>query len=104
MPYLKIQTNETPENPELFLKKLSSLAAEEIGKPESYIMTSYDNVKHMTFSGTTEPAVFIECKSIGLRKDITAGLSSSLCAFCKEELNIPEDRIYIEFSNAEGAM
>ena len=58
----------------------------------------------MTFGGTEEPAVFIECKSIGLKKGQTAGLSALLCSFCKEELKVPEDRVYIEFSSAEGVM
>ncbi len=38
------------------------------------------------------------------KADQTAGLSALLCSFCKEELNVPEDRVYIEFSSAEGVM
>ncbi len=52
----------------------------------------------------TEPAVFMECKSIGLKKDQTAELSSVLCLFCKEELNVPGDRVYIQFVSVEGAL
>lgn len=104
MPYLKVQTNVEVVDGSNLLKKLSSIASSEIGKPETSIMTSFVPVKNMTFGGTEEPAVFIECKSIGLKKDQTVGLSSVLCSFCKKELDVPEDRIYIEFSSAEGAM
>ena len=104
MPYLKIQTNAEVKNGSELLRKLSSIASGEIGKPEAYIMTAFDPVENMTFGGTSEPAVFIECKSIGLKKDQTAGLSSALCSFCKEELDVPGDRVYIEFSSAEGVM
>lgn len=103
MPYIKIQTNAQVENGEELLKKLSSLMAGELGKPESYVMTAFDRVESMTFAGSTEKAAFLECKSIGLRRDQTAGLSAALCSFCEKELQIPGDRVYIEFAGADGA-
>ena len=104
MPYLKIQTNAEVSNKADLLKKLSSAASKGIGKPETYIMTALSQVDGMTFGGSSDPSVFLECKSIGLKADQTAGLSALLCSFCKEELNVPEDRVYIEFSSAEGVM
>ena len=104
MPYIKIQTNAEVSDKADLVKKLSSVASGGIGKPESYIMTALSMVDSMTFAGTHEPAVFVECKSIGLKKEQTADLSALLCSFCKEELNVPPDRVYIEFSSAEGVM
>lgn len=104
MPYIKIQTNAKSSNGTEVLHKLSALMAAELGKPEAYVMTAFDPVDSMTFGGSTEPAVFIECKSIGLNKNQTAGLSSALCSFCTEMLQVPANRIYIEFTGAEGAM
>ncbi len=104
MPYIKIQTNVKVENSSELLKKLSSVLSAELGKPESYVMTVFDHVEQMTMGGITEPAVFMECKSIGLKKDQTAELSSALCLFCKEELNVPGDRVYIQFVSVEGAL
>lgn len=104
MPYIKIQTNVEVADKQELLKKLSSAASSGIGKPETYIMTAFSLVEAMTFGGTTEPAVFIECKSIGLKEDQTAELSNLLCSFCKDELNVPKDRVYIEFSSALGVM
>ena len=104
MPYIKIQTNAEVSNKSELLKKLSTVASEGIGKPEAYIMTALSLVDAMTFGGSSEPAVFVECKSIGLKKEQTAGLSALLCSFCKEKLSVPSDRVYIEFSSAEGVM
>ena len=104
MPYIKIETNADVKDSSGLLKKLSSTAAKGIGKPESYVMTSFSPVQEMTFGGSSDDAVFIECKSIGLSQDMTKDLSAILCNFCKDELNVPENRVYIEFSNAEGAM
>jgi len=104
MPYLKIQTNAELVNKQELLEKLSKVASVGIGKPETYIMTAYSTVETMTFGGNSEPAVFLECKSIGLQEEQTAGLSALLCSFCKDELGVPEDRVYIEFSSAKGVM
>jgi phenylpyruvate tautomerase PptA (4-oxalocrotonate tautomerase family) len=35
---------------------------------------------------------------------MTERLSKMLCDFVKEELNIPKNRVYIEFSDAPGKM
>ena len=104
MPYLKIQTIAEVKDKQELLKKLSSAASKGIGKPETYIMTAFSSVEAMSFGGSSEPAVFIECKSIGLKEDQTAELSALLCSFCKDELNVPKDRVYIEFSSAKGVM
>ena len=104
MPYIKIQTNAKISNSEEVLHKLSALMAAELGKPEAYVMTAFDPLESMTFGGSSEPAVFIECKSIGLNKNQTAGLSSALCTFSNETLQVPSNRVYIEFTGAEGSM
>ncbi len=104
MPYIKIQTNSEVSNSTDFLKKLSALSAEKIGKPESYVMTALDPKTDMTFGGSDEPAAFIECKSIGLSGGQTKALSAALCSFCESELGIPQARVYIEFAGSPGNM
>ena len=103
MPFIKVQTNQKLENKEEILKKLSAEMAEMLGKPESYIMTALENLK-MTFGGSTEKTAFIQVKSIGLKKSMTEELSQFLCEFLEKELKIKQDRIYIEFKDAPGAM
>jgi phenylpyruvate tautomerase len=104
MPYIKVETNTSVPDTGLFLKKLSAQAAEFLGKPEQYIMTALHNNTPMLFAGSSEPTLFMECKSIGLSEGQTKELSRAFCTFFDAELGIPADRVYIEFSPASGAL
>lgn len=104
MPFIKVQTNQKVEREEEILKKISAQMAEQLGKPESYIMTALEADLKMTFGGSTEKAAFIEIKSIGLKQSMTEDLSQFICEFIENELGIEQDRIYIEFADAPGAM
>ena len=78
MPFLKIQTNQplAEDTARQLAKKASALVATQLGKPESYVMTSVENNPAMTFAGTEEPLAFLELKSIGLPESSTAGTSA----------------------------
>ncbi|SIR16731.1 phenylpyruvate tautomerase MIF-related protein [Halanaerobium kushneri] len=104
MPFIKVQTNQKVKKEEELLKKLSAEMAEQLGKPESYIMTALEAELKMTFGGSTEKTAFIEVKSIGLKQSMTEELSQFICEFMEKELEIEQDRIYIEFADAPGAM
>lgn len=104
MPYLKVQTNQKVESKKEFIKKLSQKSSEALSKPENYIMVVLETEKQMTFAGTLEPCVFMEVKSIGLKESMTESLSEFLCQFAEKELNVKQNRIYIEFSDAPGKM
>ncbi len=104
MPYIKVQTNQKVEKKEEILKKLSAAMAEQLGKPESYIMTALEAELKMTFGGSTEKTAFIEVKSIGLKESIAEELSQFICEFLEKELEIEQDRIYIQFVDVPGAM
>ncbi len=104
MPFIKVQTNQKVAGKEELLKKLSAEMAVQLGKPESYIMTALEADLKMTFGGSTEKTAFIEVKSIGLKQSMTEELSQFICKFIEKELEIDQDRIYIEFADAPGAM
>lgn len=104
MPMIKIQTSSAIEDSSSVLKKLSSLAADVVGKPESYIMTSLEANVPMTFAGSCDPAAYIECLSIGLGDSDTKSLSAFLCTFCENELGVSRARVYIAFSGPKGSM
>lgn len=104
MPFIKVQTNQKVKREDELLKKLSAEMAEQIGKPESYIMTALEADLKMTFGGSTEKTAFIEVKSIGLKQSMTEELSQFICEFIEKELEIDQERIYIEFVDAPGAM
>ncbi len=106
MPFLKIQTNQAlPEaSAKALAGKASALVAAQLGKSESYVMTSVENNPAMTFAGTEEPLAFLELKSIGLPESITADTSRALCELVSAEAAIDSARIYIEFSDAARKM
>lgn len=106
MPYLSIQTNtlfDTAQTSD-FIHKASKLVAEQLGKPERYVMVAMPSPVPMMFAGSDDATVFVELKSIGLSEDQTGDLSKSLCKLISDELSIAADRIYIEFADAPRKM
>ncbi len=107
MPLIKVQTSVSqPQKSELeaLLKDLSAALAQKLGKPESFVMTAFEADVPMTFAGTTDPACYLEIKSVGLPASQTKSLSEEFCQKINQLLDIPMNRIYIEFANAAGNM
>jgi len=105
MPLIKVQTSVPKPEPtqiETFLKTLSSKLANHLGKPESYVMTALETEIPMTFGGTTDPVCYIEIKNIGkMSPNQTKSMSQDFCQVVQQELGVPANRIYLEFSDAE---
>lgn len=103
MPYLKIQTNLEPDRGhcDALLKAASAAIAEALGKPERYVMVALESGTPMAFAGSADPSAYLELKSIGLPESRTGELSATLCGLINRELDIPADRIYIEFADAQ---
>jgi len=106
MPYLKIQTNVAPDTGSRtnLMRSLSKTVAEQLGKPERYVMVAIETGAQMLFAGGDSPLAYMELKSIGLPESSTSALSRSLCSLVEKELGIPGDRIYIEFAGAKSHM
>lgn len=106
MPLLKILTNQNiPEDrKQALLHGASEQVAALLGKPERYVMVSLARNDSMLFAGSDAPLAYLELKSIGLPANRTGELSQALCALIHRDLGIDNDRIYIEFANATGAM
>lgn len=104
MPLLEISTNTPIEHCQQFAQSASILAAELLGKPESYVMVKILADQTLIFAGSDEPAAHVKLKSLGLPESNTAELSSRICQFIDTELNISSARIYIEFSSPERHM
>jgi phenylpyruvate tautomerase len=104
MPLLNVFTSAElppPSSADALLKELSAALARHLAKPERYVMTSLVPRTRMTFAGSTEPACYVEIKSIGQMTAAQAeGMSKEFCKKLSAGLGIPENRIYIEFSNA----
>jgi phenylpyruvate tautomerase PptA (4-oxalocrotonate tautomerase family) len=104
MPLLKVTTSVSaaPEHAKL-LANLSHLVANRLGKPESYVMTSIEHPTLMTFAGTPDPTCYVELKNVGrFTAELTHRLSDELCERLSQGLGVPKNRIYIEFTDAEG--
>src|SRR5208283_3922067 len=87
------------------LKSLSALVARVLGKPESYVMIGLAARAEMSFAGSSAPACYAELKNVGtLSPDQVENLSKILCQELATGLGVPERRIYIEFTNADGTM
>jgi phenylpyruvate tautomerase PptA (4-oxalocrotonate tautomerase family) len=101
MPVLKVQTNVDIEDKDVFMQEATALLSEVLGKPAQYIMVIPEPGTDMLFAGSREPAAYVELKSISLPEDETAEISAALCTFLESRLGVPQNRMYIEFSNAE---
>ena len=106
MPYLKVQSNQafTGSQTADFIKTASTLVADKLGKPESYVMVALEPTTLMLFAGSDEPTLFMELKSIGLSDSQTPALSAALCELAQHQLGIPQVRVYIEFADAPRKM
>ncbi len=106
MPYLKIETYKQLDKAaeQELLKKSSAFTAKLLGKPEKWVMAAVYQGVPMMFDGGTEPAAYVEVKSIGLTQDACSALSKSLCDFLNAEIGVSSERVYIEFWNINGKM
>jgi phenylpyruvate tautomerase PptA (4-oxalocrotonate tautomerase family) len=106
MPYLNIQTNREFDaaTAAQLMQHASKTVSEGLGKSENYVMVALPPPVPMMFAGNDEPAAYLELKSIGLPQETTGSLSSELCSLVNKHLGIPQERIYIEFANAERTM
>lgn len=97
MPYFKVTTDKsiTEEQKNETLKAMHQLVADELGKPDRFIMTGLQDQVALHFGVADTPAAFVEFKSIGLPD--TKKLSAAICDMIDEKLEIAPDRVYIEF-------
>lgn len=106
MPLLSIRTNVAlpPGQRETLLARASRRVAEILDKPELYVMVSLEDDRPMLFGGSAAPLAYLELKSIGLPKDETPDLSEALCSLVEDEIGVPPERVYIEFSDADPTL
>ena len=105
MPLIQIFTSATvdPGAQSALLSDLSDALAKHFGKPEKYVMTCLVPGLTMTFGGTSAPTCFAAVKNVGkLTPDKSRALSADLCTRLSRGLGIPQDRIYLEFTDAVG--
>ena len=104
MPVLQITTNTRIDDTDALVKQASSLTADMLGKPESYVMVNIDSGASLIFAGTNEPCAHLMLKSLGLPESETAAYSEKLCSFIEQQIGVPPARTYIEFVSPERHM
>jgi phenylpyruvate tautomerase PptA (4-oxalocrotonate tautomerase family) len=106
MPLLHVFTSAAlPTDRPAWLRHLSALLSRELDKPEDYVMVIAAPRPEMTFGGSTDPACYAELKNVGRLDDAKIeALSRTLCDELAVSLHVPSDRIYIEFTNADGKL
>ena len=100
MPLIRIETNRqlTAEERGQLCETLSHIAAEVIGKPETYVQAIVPlHPASMCHGGTSGPAAFVEVRSIGgLGPAVNRCLAERVCA-ALAELGIAGERVYLNF-------
>lgn len=105
MPILRLETTValSEEKRKLLLSSLSKTVAETIGKPEQYVMIATGQLG-MLMSGRAGEAAFVDIRSIGgLNGDVNRKLAQKVCQLLKDTLEIPQDRVYLNFTDVQAA-
>ena len=100
MPYLSITTH-TPLPAEIesaLAAEASKILADELGKPQSYVMVSWQPARVLRFAGSEEPAAFLDLKSIGLPHRLS-GVSQALTQAVERHTGIPANRVFMTFND-----
>lgn len=106
MPYAKIETNVKLDKSkeQKLLKAASGFFAALLKKSEEHVMVSVSYKTAVIFGKTSDPAAYVELKSMAIKEDLCTALSKGICGFLNEHLDILPSRIYIEFSTINRKM
>jgi len=105
MPLLKFETTVvlSEDKQQALLASLSKTVAEAIGKPEQYVMVASSQAA-MQMSGSSGDAAFVDVRSIGgLTGVVNRKLSQKVCQLLHDSLGIPQDRIYLNFTDVQAS-
>ena len=100
MPLLSISTNAKVKNEQMLLAKSSNFISSLINKSENFVMVKITDSLSMYFAGNSEFCAFIEIKSIGSLAP--SKMSKPICEFFSNELEIPSERIYVNFQDIDS--
>ena len=104
MPLLKLDTTVvlSDDKRKALLASLSRMVAETTGKPEEYVMVTASQ-SAILMSGKPGDAAFVDIRGIGgLGGEVNRRLSQKVCRLLNESLGMPQDRIYLNFTDVEA--
>ncbi len=105
MPLLKLETTVAlaDDKRQALLASLSKTLAEVTGKPEQYVMVTASQIA-MQMGGKQGDAAFVDIRGIGgLSGDVNRRLSQKLCRLLSDSLGVPQNRIYLNFTEFEAS-
>lgn len=99
MPLIRIETNEevSDQGREDVLNLMTELVVRQLNKPREYVQILLVEKCAMAFGGTTEPAAFVEIRSLGLPDRKPKAISGEVCQILRENLGIEPARVFINF-------
>ncbi len=104
MPFINTKvTTEISFEKEEILKEKFGKAISLIGKPESYLMLSFEENCRLWFAGSNDDdTAFVEVALLhSAPKSSYEKLTAEICNILSDELCIPQERIYVKFSETE---
>ncbi|XP_001507338.1 macrophage migration inhibitory factor [Ornithorhynchus anatinus] len=105
MPIFTLQTNVSRAAvPAALLGELTQQLAQATGKPAQYIAVHISPDQLMAFGGTSDPCALCSLHSIGkIGGPQNKTYSKLLCGLLTKHLNIPADRVYINYYDMNAA-
>lgn len=107
MPMIRLQLSISlsREQQTEMMARLSKESAKQLGKPEQYMMVIVESETSILMSGRGEPAAFAEVRSVGtITGDQAKALTRTISDLLTEVVNIPADRVYLNFMGVSGPM
>ena len=102
MPTFQLNTNVKVDDHDALLKALTKLMMDLTGKPEQYVMVMIRDELPMCFGGDSKaPCAYVMLLSVGGFKD-NKKASAKVCELLQAQVNIPQNRIFIEFNGPDG--
>lgn len=105
MPCAIVESNVNLDVPKAkaFINDVSKTLAKTIGKPEAYCMAGYNHCIAMLMGGSDLPCAFINLSSIGnINAHNNNIVSKALSEVCTKHLEVPADRVYINFNDVKS--
>ncbi|EKQ50365.1 MULTISPECIES: phenylpyruvate tautomerase MIF-related protein [unclassified Clostridium] len=105
MPFIgsKVSVKISKEKEEIIKRKLGEAIQLIPGKSETFLMVGFEDEYSLFFAGERlDKGAFIEVKIFGkASKDAYAKLTAAICNIYEEELDIPQNKIYVKYEEVQ---
>ncbi|KAI8078741.1 Tautomerase/MIF superfamily [Halteromyces radiatus] len=104
MPILEVTSQKSPKDLSAFIKRLSAVFAEHIGKPEAVCLVTFTKADDVCFAGSNNPAYLVRVGGIDvISEERNTNVTKAVTHILDEELGIPNDRGFVLFNEYPSA-